>query len=111
MVRRRWDAMNRVQPGHNPTERAQRIRWGPMDQVCALEGAIMPFFSSVLCALLPFWASVSFGIGCAVSIGRLGDSKSGLRSMTGLRSGRLFESECSISVVGLARRCPAGRSG
>jgi diguanylate cyclase (GGDEF)-like protein len=62
----------------------------------------MPFFSSVLCALLPFlgFCLVWYRLRCLDrQVGRL-EEISVYDPMTGLRSGRLFESECSILCRG-----------
>ena len=87
--------------GPNPNRTGAAYPLGAYGSVCA-KRAFMPVFSSVLCAVLPF--SVSFGIGCAVLIGKVGrlEEISVYDQTTGLRSGRLFESGVRSSVVGLS---------
>ena len=62
----------------------------------------MPSFSSVLCALFPFlgFCLVWYRLRSLVrQVGRL-EEISVYDPMTGLRSGRLFESECAILCRG-----------
>ena len=85
-----------------PTERGAAYPLGAYGSSLRKERAFMPVFSSVLCAVLPFlgFCLVWYRLRCLDrQVGRL-EEISVYDQTTGLRSGRLFESECAILCRG-----------